>query len=182
MTTLSDNFKDAVFRRVFAARTVARRIAHRIKVLRESQSLSQGELAQKVGTSQSVLSRLERPDYGSYTLRTLQQIADACDVVLWVDFISHKEFLRRIKSEDSWKVVPSYRADHQSAPLDRSANLIGHARPSPAMADASGEGGAVLQFRHVERRGVEGYPHLTDDLAGATTSSGGTAVIDRDAA
>jgi transcriptional regulator with XRE-family HTH domain len=152
MTTLSDNFKDAVFRRVFAAKTVARRIAHRIKAMRESRNLSQGELAQKVGTSQSVLSRLERPDYGSYTLKTLQQVADACDVVLWVDFISHREFLRRIKSEDAWEEVPSYEAEQ-----DRISRMIDIASTWAKMADAATQPTSQVRFA------------FTNKLPGGTT-------------
>jgi transcriptional regulator with XRE-family HTH domain len=108
MKKLSSRLKDATFRHAFAVKTVGRRIAHRIKAIREDRKMSQGELAQKAHTSQSVLSRWEKPDYGSYTLKTLQQIASACDVVLWVDFISHEEFRRRIKSESAWEPVPTF--------------------------------------------------------------------------
>jgi transcriptional regulator with XRE-family HTH domain len=113
MKKLSDRFKDATFRQAFAAKTVARRIAHRIRAIREDRDKSQGELAQEIGTSQSVFSRWEKPDYGSYTLKKLQQIANACDVVLWVDFISHAEFRRRIEFENAWQPVPSF--DQSSA-------------------------------------------------------------------
>lgn len=69
--------------------------------------MSQGDVAQKIGTTQSVFSRWEKPDYGSYTLKKLQQIADVLGVVLWVDFISYAEFRGRIEAENAWIPVPS---------------------------------------------------------------------------
>ncbi len=53
------------------------RIAEQIHTLRTSAELSQKDLAQKVGTTQSVISRLEDADYDGHSLAMLERIAHA---------------------------------------------------------------------------------------------------------
>ena len=55
------------------------RIAKSIYELRTRAGLSQAELAKRVGTTQSVISRLEDADYGGHSLSMLQRIAAALD-------------------------------------------------------------------------------------------------------
>lgn len=52
-------------------------IAQQIYDLRTKAGLSQKELAEKVGTTQSVICRLEAADYRKQSLRMLQRIAKA---------------------------------------------------------------------------------------------------------
>lgn len=52
-------------------------VAHTIYELRKGAGLSQKELAELVGTRQSVISRLEDADYGGHSLRMLNRIATA---------------------------------------------------------------------------------------------------------
>lgn len=52
-------------------------IAEQIYELRAQARLSQKELADIVGTRQSVISRLEDADYGRHSLRMLHKIANA---------------------------------------------------------------------------------------------------------
>lgn len=53
------------------------RIAQMIYDLREAAGLTQAQLAEKVGTRQSVISRLEDADYSGHSLRMLFRIARA---------------------------------------------------------------------------------------------------------
>lgn len=48
-----------------------------IRRLREESGLTQSELAERVGTTQSVISRLEREDYEGHTLSMLRRIGSA---------------------------------------------------------------------------------------------------------
>ena len=53
------------------------RAATLIRRAREEAGLTQAQLAAKVGTTQSVISRLEDADYAGHTLGTLQRILSA---------------------------------------------------------------------------------------------------------
>ena len=63
------------------------RVAQRLYALRTKAGLSQSELARKVGTTQSVISRLEDADYEGHSLSMLQRIASALDQQLDVRFV-----------------------------------------------------------------------------------------------
>lgn len=52
-------------------------VAREIYGLRTQRGLTQGELAARVGTKQSVISRLEDADYQGHSLRMLRRIATA---------------------------------------------------------------------------------------------------------
>jgi predicted transcriptional regulator len=54
-------------------------IARKIYELRINAKLSQAELARKVGTTQSVISRLEDADYDGHSLAMLRRIAAALE-------------------------------------------------------------------------------------------------------
>jgi len=54
-------------------------IARKIYDLRTAAGLSQAELARKVGTTQSVISRLEDADYDGHSLAMLRRIASALE-------------------------------------------------------------------------------------------------------
>ena len=54
-------------------------VAREIYELRIKAKLSQAELARKVGTTQSVISRLEDADYDGHSLQMLRRIASALE-------------------------------------------------------------------------------------------------------
>ena len=61
-------------------------IAGQIYELRIQAQLSQAELARMVGTTQSVISRLEDADYDGHSLNMLRRIAKALNCILEVRF------------------------------------------------------------------------------------------------
>ncbi len=66
-------------------------MAQKIYELRSKAKLSQAELAKKVGTTQSVISRLEDADYVGHSLAILCRIASALEKRLEIRFVSgHK--------------------------------------------------------------------------------------------
>ena len=66
-------------------------IARKIYDLRTKAKLSQAELAKKVGTTQSVISRLEDADYDGHSLTILRRIASALEKRIEIRFVAgHK--------------------------------------------------------------------------------------------
>lgn len=70
-------------------------IAHQIRALREARGWSQGELARRAGKPQSVINRLENPEYGKFSISTLLELASTFDVALMVRFVSFGEMVNR---------------------------------------------------------------------------------------
>lgn len=58
----------------------------KIARLRSQRGLSQAQLAERIKTTQSVISRYESADYVNYNLQTLRRLAVALDTELLVDF------------------------------------------------------------------------------------------------
>jgi ribosome-binding protein aMBF1 (putative translation factor) len=65
-------------------------IAGQIYDMRTRAGLNQTELAERVGTTQSVISRLEDADYTGHSLNMLRRIARALDCRLEVNFVPEK--------------------------------------------------------------------------------------------
>ena len=62
-------------------------VAHKIIELRKAAGLSQRELAAKIGTTQSVISRLEDADYDGHSLTMLRRIAEVAGMKVDVRFL-----------------------------------------------------------------------------------------------
>ncbi|MCE5186924.1 MAG: helix-turn-helix domain-containing protein [Planctomycetaceae bacterium] len=62
-------------------------IAAQIHEMRTKEGLSQNDLAERMGTTQSVISRLESTDYRCENLSTLQKIASVLHCRLEVKFV-----------------------------------------------------------------------------------------------
>lgn len=69
--------KDRGLRRDIEAQKLSTHIAEMILAARERAGLTQTQLARLVGTTQSVISRLEDADYQGHSLSMLQRIAEA---------------------------------------------------------------------------------------------------------
>lgn len=65
-------------------------IARKLYDLRKKAGLSQRELAQKVGTTASVICRLEDADYEGHSLAMLKRIAAGLDKRVEIRFVSAK--------------------------------------------------------------------------------------------
>ena len=63
-------------------------VARRICEARTKRGLSQAQLAAMIGTTQSVIARLEDADYDGHSLRMLRRIAEALDYDIDVRFHS----------------------------------------------------------------------------------------------
>lgn len=78
---------DAELRAVIEEERVNAQVAREIYDLRTSRGLTQKELAERVGTAQSVIARLEDADYEGHSLRMLRRIADGLGARLSVHFV-----------------------------------------------------------------------------------------------
>jgi ribosome-binding protein aMBF1 (putative translation factor) len=61
-------------------------VAHQIYEARTNRGLSQAKLAAMIGTTQSVIARLEDADYDGHSFRMLRRIAEALDYDIEVRF------------------------------------------------------------------------------------------------
>src|SRR5262245_19601476 len=139
---LVSELQNKEFRDAYLADQVRNYIAFQIRALREqaTREWSQTELANRAGTTQSVISRLEDPDYGKLSLQTLIDLAEAFDVALLVQFVEWPDWLTRLanvspsalqkRSFDvaaltqrlrepppQWDMEPTYSSANKSRPL-----------------------------------------------------------------
>ncbi len=68
--------RDPKLQTLYEAEKIHFQAALEIRRAREAAGLTQSQLAKKVGTTQSVISRLEDADYAGHTLKMLERIAE----------------------------------------------------------------------------------------------------------
>jgi len=105
MTNFRDFLKEQFaenkdFEKGFFAEMEKARIALEIASFREKAHLTQKQLADRVGTSQSAIARLENDNYQNYSIRILRKIAEVLDLELVVS-------LREKNKKDAVKKVPA---------------------------------------------------------------------------
>lgn len=86
------------YRSAFVEESVKTGIAFQTRALRLRANWSQKELGEKSGKPQNVISRLENPDYGNFTIKTLLDLAAAFDIALSVKFVSFSELLNQLRN------------------------------------------------------------------------------------
>jgi transcriptional regulator with XRE-family HTH domain len=69
-------------------------VPFQIRTMREERKWTQGDLGNAAGKPRNVITRLEDPNYGKLTLKTLFEIASAFDVALLVKFVPFTRLLR----------------------------------------------------------------------------------------
>lgn len=85
--TLKDELRNTEFAREYEGELQRLRIAEQIAQARQAAGLTQAGLAQRMGTSQPAVARLENGDYRGYTLGTLARAAHAVGRRLKVELI-----------------------------------------------------------------------------------------------
>ena len=83
---LNEELKDKEFKKFYEEEGRSLEIGYKIAQLRERLGLTQKQLASKIRTSQTVISRLESGDYWQCSLRTLEKIAMVTGTHLTVNF------------------------------------------------------------------------------------------------
>ncbi len=74
--------KSVTYRKTLARTLHQIDLALLVREMREDEGLTQTELAKKVGTTQSVIARLEDAEYTGHSLTMLERIAAVCGVAL----------------------------------------------------------------------------------------------------
>jgi len=78
---------DATMRQMIAEETLNAQVARMIYEARTAAGLTQKELAERVGTKQPVIARLEDADYAGHSLSMLHRIAAALGQELDIRFV-----------------------------------------------------------------------------------------------
>ncbi len=85
-----------------------------IRVMREAKGWNQTTLAEKIGTTQNAISRLESGSYGRPNVKTLLRLAEAFDVALLVKFVPFGRFARALDEMSATSVaIPSFADDEE---------------------------------------------------------------------
>jgi ribosome-binding protein aMBF1 (putative translation factor) len=67
-----------------------------VREMRDGAGWTQTELAKRVGTTQSVIARLEDAEYTGHSLTMLERIASACGVSLKLHAAKEPDFVREV--------------------------------------------------------------------------------------
>lgn len=88
--------KSATYRKTFSRTLHQIDLALLVREMREGADLTQAELAKKVGTTQSVIARLEDAEYTGHSLTMLERVALACGVALRLHAEKKPNFEREV--------------------------------------------------------------------------------------
>ena len=83
---LNEELKDKKFKKYYEEEGRKLAIGYKIAQIRKQLGLTQRQLARRIHTTQSVISRLENGNYWTCSVKTLEKIAIATGTHLSVDF------------------------------------------------------------------------------------------------
>src|SRR5450830_917978 len=107
-----NDFANKVFRDAFLEENIKTRLAFQVRALREKLGWSQPELGKRARKTQSGISRIEDPNYGKFTIRTLLDLASAFDVALFISFVPYTKLIREMEDLSSDALaVASYKEE-----------------------------------------------------------------------
>ena len=87
---LEEQLKDKDFAARFKKAGEAWDVALKLAALRKESGLSQKELAQRVGTTQQQISRLESPSYEGHSLSMLRRFAEVLGATVHIELLREK--------------------------------------------------------------------------------------------
>ncbi len=88
--------KSATYRKNFERTLQQIDLALLVREMREEAGLTQAELAKKIGTTQSVIARLEDAEYAGHSLTMLERVATVCGVALKLHAEKKPNFEREV--------------------------------------------------------------------------------------
>ena len=92
-TRIIEKLRNKEYREAFAVEIIDTGVPFQIHALREQRGWTQKDLGERTKMAQETISRVEDPNYGKLTLKTLKRIASAFGVALMVRFISFSELV-----------------------------------------------------------------------------------------
>lgn len=90
------NLQNKEYRDAFVEERIFARLPLKIRNLREAEGMTQQKMAAATGKKQTWISKLEDPNYGRFTLKTLLEMAHFFDVGLEVDFVPFSKLLTEV--------------------------------------------------------------------------------------
>src|SRR5216684_4400995 len=92
LRSLIEKFRDKLYRDSYIASHTRRFLARQMRKFRGE--MSQSEFGEIIGKRQTVVSRLEDPKYGKWTLQTLFEVGSKLDVAVIVRFVDFSTFMK----------------------------------------------------------------------------------------
>ena len=126
--TILHQLEDPEFRDGFVADQVRVRLALLVRSLREQRGWSQAELGRQLGKPQSVVSRLEDPDYGRLSSQTIFEVAAAFGLPVYIDMPNWDEWFRLMEDMSSRNLSRRPFDSEYLATLANDNENIGHAK------------------------------------------------------
>ena len=102
---LAEKFVDKTYRDAYVAQHTRQFLARQVRALRGD--MTQDQFGKVLEKPQSVISRLEDPNYGKWALQTAFDVAAKCDVAVVIRFVDHGTFLRLTSDMSDAAVHPS---------------------------------------------------------------------------
>jgi transcriptional regulator with XRE-family HTH domain len=133
-------------------------VARLIYDIRTNAGLSQQQLAELIGTTQSVISRLEDSDYEGRSLSVLDRIAQALNQKLTVFMTAREPQAEEVREAFQRVVAPDVPADGDLAPEEQVSRLLSSAETLSA--EGQLEAAAMLAWSAAEtilRRRAQSY-------------------------
>jgi len=139
LSKLIGKLKDREYRAAYVEENVRTGIAFQVRALRSQRGWTQKKLAEVMGKPQSVVCRIEDPDYGKLSVQTLLEVAAAFDVALVIQYVGFPEFLRRTRDvspdalgarsfEDDYRSEAKADRQPEAPPLGPIQNITGGGR------------------------------------------------------
>lgn len=100
LASLRQDLRQTEFSEGYAESFLDAWIATQIKVLREQEQLTQAQLAERIGTQQTVISRYENVNYSAWSITTLKRLARAFRVRLRVSFETYGSLIEEFSNFD----------------------------------------------------------------------------------
>ena len=97
---LEEQLQDPKFKKRFEQAGEAWEVAIQLTALRKARGLSQKQLADKIGTSQQQISRLESPSYQGHSLSMLRRVVEALGGSLKVEILLKAQKAEPMVAED----------------------------------------------------------------------------------
>lgn len=88
------NLQEKEYRDAYVEEHINQGLASQIRAIRDERGWTQRDLAERMESGQSAISKLEDPDYGRHSMSTLKRLASAFDVALVVRFVPFSELVR----------------------------------------------------------------------------------------
>jgi transcriptional regulator with XRE-family HTH domain len=112
LSKIWENLCDKEYRTAFVASQLKRGLPTQIRVMLKDRGWVQGDLAQRSGLKQGVVSRAADPDYGNLTINTILRLAAGFDVAYVGRFVPFSDLARWYADlSESALSVPSFEDD-----------------------------------------------------------------------